>query len=114
MCTVTVVPHEGGCRIVCNRDERRTRPIALPPTPRRARTRDAIWPIDPEGGGTWMGVNDTGVAMVLLNRSCPRRWRSSTRLRSRGHIIPRLLEYSQLDTIVEKARRLESAFAPFT
>jgi hypothetical protein len=114
MCTVTLVPHESGCRIVCNRDERRTRPTALLPDWRRAGSRNAIWPVDPEGGGTWIGANDAGVAMVLLNRGRRRVRAEETRLRSRGTIIPSLLRYSRLETIVAHARRLEPAFAPFT
>jgi hypothetical protein len=30
MCTVTVIPQERGVRVLCNRDERRMRPLALP------------------------------------------------------------------------------------
>jgi hypothetical protein len=67
MCTVSVVPHVGGIRLLCNRDERRTRPAALPPAIHLVRGTTALFPVDPEGGGTWIGVNDAGLAVTLLN-----------------------------------------------
>jgi hypothetical protein len=51
-----------------NRDERRTRGIGAPP---ELRHRDGVSftaPIDPDAGGTWIGVNDRGVTVCLLNR----------------------------------------------
>ena len=70
MCTVTLVPAaDDGFRLVCNRDERLTRPLALSPGLHRLGRRTAIYPIDPAGGGTWIGVNDAGLAVALLNRS---------------------------------------------
>lgn len=67
MCTVTVVPHERGVRLVCNRDEQRTRPTALSPRVYDLGERRAVFPVDPRGGGTWVGVNDIGLAAALLN-----------------------------------------------
>src|SRR5262249_11399645 len=67
MCTVTVVPTPGAVRLACNRDEQRTRPPALPPQVRRFGRRWAAFPVDPVGGGTWVAVNDTGLAMTVLN-----------------------------------------------
>lgn len=92
MCTVSVVPRGDGFRLVCNRDERRDRPAATPPTVHRLHHSTAIYPVDPVGRGTWVGVNDAGLAAALLNRtidSVP----SPSRLpvRSRGLIIPTLL-----------------------
>ena len=71
MCTVTVVPHETGIRVMCNRDERRSRPAALPPQVHDLGGRLAAFPVDPRGGGSWVGVNDAGIVVTLLNVSGP-------------------------------------------
>ncbi|MHB1157665.1 MAG: NRDE family protein [Phycisphaerales bacterium] len=77
MCTVTIVPGDGtgggkSFRIVMNRDELRTRPIARPPRLRRCGSHQAIMPIDTDSGGTWIAVNDAGLAAMLLNVNAER------------------------------------------
>ena len=114
MCTVTIVPHERGVRLVCNRDERRSRPPALPPKLIRVSERRAIFPIDPAGGGTWIGANDTGLVLTLLNRSegCTRRPAADEW--SRGLIVRTLIECASLDAVVSALETLDvSRFAPF-
>jgi hypothetical protein len=104
MCTVTLIAVGPSLRMACNRDELRTRPAALPAQARRFGRRAAILPIDPVSDGTWVAVNDAGVAMTLLNTyagpAVERRGpdaaepgEPSTRraLSSRGRIIPSLL-----------------------
>ena len=119
MCTVSVVPTRDGFRLACNRDERRSRPAALGPRVHWSGARRALWPVDPLSGGTWIGVNDAGLAMVLLNRH-PRNIPVWTPTHSRGVLIPRLIGAAHLETLVERARaELGSAdggaqFEPFT
>lgn len=115
MCTLTVVPLPGGrLRLAFNRDERPTRPPALPPAVRAFGGRRAVLPTDPESGGTWLGVNDAGLALAVLNVNPPEKWvRPSPR--SRGHLIPALLG---LDAPSDALAELERAFdyrdfAPF-
>jgi hypothetical protein len=67
MCTVTVVPRAGGVRLLCNRDERRARPAALLPRVHDLGGILAIFPVDPQGAGTWIGCNSAGLAVALLN-----------------------------------------------
>jgi transport and Golgi organization protein 2 len=114
MCTVSIVPTHGTLRVVCNRDEHRSRPLALPPEPRTVGARAALFPIDPASGGTWIGVNDAHLAIVLLNRSqcgCGGELRDRE---SRGAIIPRLLRHDDLHDVVKAALALDtSKFAPF-
>lgn len=69
MCTVTVVPSGDGFRLGCNRDERRDRALASLPSVHHLPHRTAIFPVDPLGQGTWVGVNGAGVAAALLNRT---------------------------------------------
>ena len=108
MCTVTIVPMSGGFHLGCNRDERRDRVAALPPAIHRLSHRTAIFPVDPAGNGTWVGVNDASLATALLNRSA-----DSTaplhknRRRSRGLIIPYLLECDSLADAVQRGAAVD-------
>ncbi|NBC10693.1 MAG: hypothetical protein GVY24_03030 [Planctomycetes bacterium] len=121
MCTVTIVPlidpHGGrtGFRIASNRDESRRRPPAHPPQSRAFGLRRAILPIDPTGGGTWIAVNDAGLAMTLLNRNPgDMRGRAFPDRPSRGTIIPDLLG---VETLASARARVEAIapdrYAPF-
>lgn len=92
MCTLTVVRLPGGrTRLAFNRDEHPTRPAGLPPVRRPIADRTALLPIDPVSGGTWIGVNDAGLAFALLNAHPPGGRRKSRAFRSRGGIVPAVL-----------------------
>lgn len=113
MCTVTIVPRAAGYRLLCNRDERRARVQALPPRRWPVGDRSAVFPVDPQGRGTWVGANDAGIAMALLNRTDDP-GRVSVGRYSRGLIIPPLLRHARLDAVVRAAARNDpSQFAPF-
>jgi hypothetical protein len=115
MCMVSIVPLDSGFRLVCNRDESVSRGLAVEPQRHAFGSTSAVFPIDPDGGGTWIGVNDDGLVMAILNRSAaqhagPRR----PELRSRGAIIPALLRFRSLPDAVHAAGDLDPAdFAPF-
>lgn len=115
MCTLTVVPLSGRrLRVAFNRDERPTRPPAQPPAVRAFGGRRAVLPTDPQSGGTWLGVNDAGLALAVLNVNPPEKWvRPSPR--SRGHLIPALLgRDTPADALSELERRFHYRdFAPF-
>ena len=116
MCTVTVVPYGGGFRVMCNRDERRTRPAALPPRIQRVGTRVAAFPLDPLGGGTWIGVNDAGLVLTLLNRQrvLPS-VRRIARPRSRGFLVRMLLDQGSSAAAVQALSRFDvTEFDPFS
>jgi hypothetical protein len=113
MCTVTVVPHEGGVRLLCNRDEQRTRPAAIPPQIHPVGGRQALFPIDPQGGGTWIGVNDAGLVAALLNRQ-PAAPEPGAPKHSRGLIVRELLQFGSLPEVAAALDALvPRAFAPF-
>jgi Transport and Golgi organisation 2 len=108
MCTVSIVPFDDGFRVVCNRDERRRRAAATPPTAHSVDRRVAIFPVDPEGGGTWAGVNDAGVAAILLNRTSRHALAvRRTPVRSRGWIVPRLLACDSVPAALDLAARID-------
>lgn len=128
MCTVTVVTiadettgQGRAIRLVCNRDERRTRPRALPPLVRMFGGRAAIMPVDPESQGTWIGVNDGGLIATLLNvninnAQLPELTAATDghRVKSRGTIIPLILGCDEVDAEVEIVRALDPCdFSPF-
>jgi hypothetical protein len=114
MCTVTVVPREGGVRVLCNRDEQRTRPLALPPRIHDLGNRRAVFPMDPQGGGTWIGVNDAGLVVALLNANPATRTSGNDAARSRGHIVLDLLRCETLRHAIAGAENLDPrSFEPF-
>ena len=115
MCTVSWIHNDDGYQVLCNRDEKLSRQPALPP---QIRYRDGIRyvaPADGNFGGAWIGTNEFGVTICLLNgaRRCV-----ETRgggLRSRGLLVPNLLVAS---TLFEVNQRISAAdltpYAPFT
>jgi hypothetical protein len=127
MCTVTVQtgaaplrsrPDEPVLRVVCNRDELRTRPDAAAPAVTVVGGRRVVMPIDVASGGTWIAGNDCGLVFVLLNAYPPRSAAApqltAATPASRGLIIPILVSSSSVSEALERALRLDTArFPPF-
>lgn len=90
MCTLTYRLSEQGYQLFFNRDEQRARPQAIAPIANDAL--NAVYPIDPTGGGTWIAVHQSGVSLALLNYYQAQIDPSLKNFTSRGVIIPRLLE----------------------
>jgi hypothetical protein len=115
MCTLTVIPRpDGGVRAAFNRDESPARAAGLAPVVRRFGARAAALPTDPVSGGTWLGVNDAGLALAVLNvhPAVPAAPRLAQR--SRGCVIPSLLEADSPAEALAAAERLDyRLFAPF-
>lgn len=86
MCTVTIIPTRRGYRLGMNRDEKLTRPVGRPPQRITERGHSFIAPSEP-GGGTWIGLNDQGVCLALINWYAVSR-QVAGRAVSRGEIIP--------------------------
>jgi hypothetical protein len=99
-------------RLVCNRDELESRPEALPPRVTSFGAVRGAMPIDPASGGSWIGVNEAGVAMTLLNSNpWPAPPPGAT---SRGEIIPRLLRFAGAADASIAATMLDAKrYAPF-
>ncbi len=95
MCTLSFLAGTDGFSLAMNRDEQRTRPLALPPTLHQCGQLSAWYPSEP-GGGTWIGINSRGLALALLNSyGHPQR----PGCVSRGHLIPRLLRLPDLSVV---------------
>jgi hypothetical protein len=109
MCTVSWLRQPGGYHLFCNRDEKRTRGIALPP---RVVERDGlryIAPVDADSGGTWIAVNEHAVTLCLLNGG------SLQAERSRGLVIPELIRARSVADCKLLFQNLNlEPFAPFT
>lgn len=114
---MTLVPLANSrLRIAFNRDESRRRATALPPEVRKCGERRAIMPIDPVSGGTWIAVNDAGLAGALLNVYGGESPEIADRAppRSRGTILPSLMSHATIDEADFGLTALEpSDFAPF-
>ena len=69
MCTTAMFMTSDGRLILAgNRDEMRARQRALPPTePIKIGRSHAIFPVDADAQGTWIGVNAHAIALTLLN-----------------------------------------------
>jgi hypothetical protein len=66
MCTVTWELDGDAYRLYCNRDEKFTRATAEPPTAYVSAQTGLrfLSPRDPDGGGTWLTVNELGMRSV--------------------------------------------------
>lgn len=117
MCTLSIIPLGAGYRAVVNRDESRTRAEALAPRWRALAgpgARKAIWPTDPAGGGTWVGANDAGLMLALLNYNPVPADRARPGSQSRGAVIPMLIGAETPAQVVQGLKRIAlSDFAPF-
>jgi hypothetical protein len=92
---------------MCNRDERRSRPAALPPQVHDLGGRLAAFPVDPQGGGSWVGVNDAGIVVTLLNVSGSSRRSPEEPTRSRGLIVCEMLRCGSLSHVLETVATLD-------
>jgi hypothetical protein len=105
MCTVSFLPNAQGFYLAMNRDEKRTRSIATPPSIVDLATRRAIFPRESPGGGTWVAANDAGICLALINWH--RVEREPTRdIISRGQVVRDLAEKSSADEIASGVMKL--------
>ena len=68
MCTVSWFADGSGYELFFNRDEQKSRSLAQPPRQTQlGAQQSAVWPLDPEGGGSWIALNNGGICVALLN-----------------------------------------------
>jgi hypothetical protein len=89
VCTASWLIHPEGFELWFNRDESRTRGLARAPERHVVAGVRALLPVDSDAGGTWLGVNEHGLALALLNGTDARA-REAER-RSRGLLVRELL-----------------------
>ena len=94
MCTVSFLPARQGFMLAMNRDEQIARPRASAPRRHWSGMRASLYPSE-AGGGTWIGSNDAGISLALINwYAKPQRDRALCV--SRGIVIPHLLAAEDL------------------
>ncbi|HEY2835502.1 MAG TPA: NRDE family protein, partial [Rhizomicrobium sp.] len=104
MCTVSFLPQSQGFFLAMNRDEQKSRPRALPPRRRKTGVHTSLYPSE-KSGGTWIGVNDAGLVLALINwYAKPQRGRSLCL--SRGIVIPELLAANDLKDLSARLKKL--------
>ncbi len=67
MCTVSFCINQGEVIFTSNRDERTIRPASTMPMVENVGSKNIIYPKDPQSGGTWIGCDDWGNCIILLN-----------------------------------------------
>ena len=106
MCTVSWSWSGASYELLCNRDERKTRAPAIPPKS----APEVLSPRDPEGGGTWIAVNASGVSIALLNGA-----NAGPGTLSRGLLPARLIRLENTTNINAEMATIDyNDFAPFT
>jgi len=102
MCTVAFIPSPtGGYLLGHNRDESRQRPRGLPPRRLTRGGRAFLAPRDPDGGGSWIGVNDAGLTLCLLNAAEGNPSRLVPNPRSRGRVLWEMFHLDDTRTVGE-------------
>ena len=110
MCTVSFVPNENGFLLGMNRDESQFRPIALPPEVHGRADEFSIYPSEP-GGGTWIGMNNSGLCLALINwHTVPTR--PFERIVSRGIVVEELIRSRTSDVLFGLLHELPIEWMP--
>ncbi|MFW5728477.1 MAG: NRDE family protein [bacterium] len=120
MCTVTWCSEDSGYVLLFNRDEARTRGPAFPPEVRMRNGVRFISPMDSDAGGTWLGVNEYGVTVGLLN-FCSTEYTADTQALppggikvSRGILVNSLLDSPDIETVDARLRETDrTRYMPF-
>lgn len=115
MCTVSWLQNEEGYVLLFNRDERHTRMPAQPPVFFDQDGTTICAPLDGDFGGTWVGLNEFGISVGLLNRYEDDLTESPSHFTTRGNIVRELLAGCTMDDVQHRFQKLKLAnFRPFT
>lgn len=96
--------------VAANRDEFHERPAEVPAL-RDSHRGVVLAPRDIRAGGTWLGLNESGLFAALTNRPCPEPDRDR---RSRGLLVMDALAEASADEAAKQLSKLpERAYNPF-
>ncbi len=98
MCTISWIRSSDRLDLFFNRDELLTRPDAFFPIREFMNGIQVIYPLDPQGGGTWMAATSKGLVFALLNYY-PEGISLDTFTESRGQFLRSLLSVSSLSEL---------------
>lgn len=87
MCTVSLLQFGQRTILTSNRDEHKDRKRAQSPQWRTYNGQEVFFPIDPQGGGSWIALNRKGECGVVLNGAFENHRRELPYRRSRGLIL---------------------------
>jgi len=104
MCTVSFIARKNGYLLGMNRDEKLTRVRGLPPQKATVEGRVVLSPREPNGG-TWIGVNDTGVCFALINWYSVKTAALSNAI-SRGEVVKSVQPVISPTLLSQKLRQL--------
>lgn len=114
MCTVILLRRPGSTWpliLAANRDEKLIRPWS-PPGRHWPDRPDVIAGLDQLAGGTWMGLNDTGVVACILNRHGTLGPQPGKR--SRGELVLEALDHADADEAAKALAEIDpAAYRPF-
>lgn len=114
MCTASWLLEDNGYQVFFNRDEKIGRVQAVPPQRFTASDGTAfLMPVDPQGQGSWIAVNEHGLSLCLLNyfQGDP----PEGALISRGLLIKRFAAAVSSDALFSRFHQAPlPLFAPFT
>lgn len=114
MCTLVILRRPGHAWplvLAANRDELRSRP-ARPPARHWPDRAHVVAGLDELAGGTWLGVNDDGMAAAVLNRHGSLGPQDGKR--SRGELVLDALDHAEAYIAADALLGLEpSAYRPF-
>jgi hypothetical protein len=116
MCTLSLLRLPSGYSFMMNRDESPLRP--KPEQIRQASiegldgaTRRILYPLDPASNGTWLGANDQGVVLALMNQY-PVGYQRPEGALSRGRLIPEGLRAVSAITALERVAGMDLKSTP--
>lgn len=115
MCTVSWLHCDSGYQLFCNRDERHTRGRAAPPQLHQRAGVSFIAPTDGDHGGSWIGVNEFGLSLCLLNRYQDEAAQPLQPTVSRGLLLTALMDSDSPAQVSCRIKQSElTSFQPFT
>lgn len=115
MCTVSWLRQAEGYVLLCNRDERHTRKPAMGPRVGKVRGVSFVAPVDGDYGGSWIGANQFGLTLCLLNRYGDWKPDPDRDYTSRGSLLVDLLDCVRGQDLSERLNHIElDRFQPFT
>jgi uncharacterized protein with NRDE domain len=116
MCTVSFLRIPNGYSVMMNRDESPLRP--KPEDIKQAVVEGAegvgrrvIYPVDPSSQGTWIGANDKGVVIALMNQH-PQGYTRPAKAVTRGRLVPEALKALSAITALERIAALDLSATP--
>ncbi len=114
MCTASWLISKDSYQVFFNRDELKSRLKARRPLKQEKLKVRYLSPIDTDAGGTWIGVNEYGITLCLLNNYSTAAPQETRNYKSRGHIISSVMHLDNVCSVISYLERTDLAyFRPF-